>query len=460
MLRSPIFSGVAMIVFLSPLFVAWQLAWAGDELPRYKLHVGQELQYTSQDEFVFDRGKFVYDITWHVWVVKENADGSWRLVIRYATVDKDTRYADDQGGKRESVTFAWCDLDPSGQLPENESFGYRLTPFTLLVKLPERPEDLKSGWTRVPSNRMLHELSDAKYLPGQSTADKMVFEVVRHNAMNEIYGFEFKDTVTFDVKRGLPEKIDSYTRQTYGFDGEGHAALQLTDIKERDSDWCASFGADAQRYFAAKKAFDADVKAAQLTGDAAETKLQEAAARLNSVRDQIQALQFREQIAADLKQHEDLASYYVERAKNRAAMLGSPSADWTCKDFAGKEHALKDYRGRVVVLDFWYRGCGWCIRAMPQVKEVAAHFKDQPVTIFGMNTDKKDEDAQFVIDKMALNYDNLKATGIPEKYKVRGFPTLIILDQEGVIRDLHNGYSPDLKEKVIESIERLLLKKS
>ena len=218
--------------------------------------------------------------------------------------------------------------------------------------------------------------------------------------------------------------------------------------------------ADAQRDLAAKKAFDADVKAAQLTGDAAETKLQEAAARLNSVRDQIQALQFREQIAADLKQHEDLASYYVERARIEPQCSAVHRPTGPAKTSPAKSTRLKDYRGRVVVLDFWYRGCGWCIRAMPQVKEVAAHFKDQPVTIFGMNTDKKDEDAQFVIDKMALNYDNLKATGIPEKYKVRGFPTLIILDQEGVIRDLQNGYSPDLKEKIIESIERLLLKKS
>jgi thiol-disulfide isomerase/thioredoxin len=449
----------AAISLLLSAFSTAPAASAADALPRYKLHVGQELHYTSHDEFVFDRGKFLYDIMWNIWVVKENADGSWRLVIRNATVDKDTRYADDQGGKRETVTFAWCDLDSAGRLPENDSFGYRLTPYTLLVKLPENENDLKSGWTRTPRDRMLHEVSQSSYLPEKSTAEKMAFQVVRENVLNEIYGFEFKDTVTFDLARGVPEEIDSYTRQTFGFDGQGRATLKLVDIKQHNHDWCTRFSADAERYFAAKKTFDADVKAAEVSGDAAETKLQQAAVRLKSAKDQIQASEFQKQIADDLKQHQDLTSYYIEKAKNRAAVLGSAAADWTCKDFAGKEHALKDYRGRVVVLDFWYRGCGWCIRAMPQVKEVAAHFKDRPVTIFGMNTDKKDEDAQFVIDKMALNYDTLKAQGIPEKYKVRGFPTLIIIDQEGIVRDLHNGYSPELKEKVIESIERLLVKK-
>jgi hypothetical protein len=77
-----------------------------------------------------------------------------------------------------------------------------------------------------------------------------------------------------------------------------------------------------------------------------------------------------------------------------------------------------------------------------------------------MNTDRKEEDARFVIEKLGLNYENLKAEGIPEKYKVRGFPTLIIIDQEGVVRDIHVGYSAELKEKVVESIEGLLNKRT
>ena len=108
------------------------------------------------------------------------------------------------------------------------------------------------------------------------------------------------------------------------------------------------------------------------------------------------------------------------------------------------------------MLDFWYRGCGWCIRAMPQMKEIAAHFKDQPVTVFGMNTDSDQADAQLVIDKLKLNYPNLKAEGIPSKYSVQGFPTLLIIDQKGILRDIHTGYSPTLKEEVVKSIEGLL----
>ena len=73
-----------------------------------------------------------------------------------------------------------------------------------------------------------------------------------------------------------------------------------------------------------------------------------------------------------------------------------------------------------------------------------------------MNTDRKEEDALFVVEKMELNYANLKATGLPEKYHVQGFPTLIILDQQGVIRDVHVGYSPTLRDEVVQSVNQLL----
>jgi thiol-disulfide isomerase/thioredoxin len=93
---------------------------------------------------------------------------------------------------------------------------------------------------------------------------------------------------------------------------------------------------------------------------------------------------------------------------------------------------------------------------MPQMKQVAAHYQGRPVAVLGMNTDRKQEDAQFVIDKLKLNYLNLKAEGLPEKYGVTGFPTLILIDREGIVRDVHIGYSANLAEKLTTSIDELL----
>ena len=89
-------------------------------------------------------------------------------------------------------------------------------------------------------------------------------------------------------------------------------------------------------------------------------------------------------------------------------------------------------------------------------QEIAARFKDRPVVVLGMNTDANVEDAKVVVGKMNLNYTNLKATGLPEKYKIQVFPTLLVIDQEGIVRDVRVGYSPTLKEEVVQAVERAL----
>ena len=80
----------------------------------------------------------------------------------------------------------------------------------------------------------------------------------------------------------------------------------------------------------------------------------------------------------------------------------------------------------------------------------------QAVVVLGMNIDGDPADAEFVIEKMGLNYPNLKAEGIPQKYGVRGYPTLIVIDQDGIVKDFHVGYSPELRGNVVRSVEELL----
>ena len=133
---------------------------------------------------------------------------------------------------------------------------------------------------------------------------------------------------------------------------------------------------------------------------------------------------------------------------------------WTSRRRNGKRpiwtahRALKDYRGKVVLIDFWYRGCGWCIRAMPQMKQLADDFKEEPVAISGMNSDRNEADARFVINALKLGYPTLKnqgskhAEGIAADYSISGFPTLVLINQQGVIRNIHVGYTPTLRSRI------------
>jgi thiol-disulfide isomerase/thioredoxin len=449
-------------------------------MPRYQLQVGQELNYRGGSEFKYESGKFVTRETWRVWVTEKNADGSWRLAFRHGSrfqqirneqpdaaageFDKLKKAAEKLLEKQaepekeipEEVQVGWADFHPDGRMPENPSFGFRLQPARLFPQLPADHSEIERGWM-FHSARM-DETSKCRMLPS-SGPGRFDFEVVRESPMNEIYGMEYKDVITFDQTRGVPEKIASETKQTYGFKGEGTGVTELVGIKTLPADEIAALASELKQFFAARDAYEAVTHRKDLSGDDFKAALGKAAIAFELAAADFKNADLKELVKKQLDSHERMVNYLVESANDRNEVIGKPSDEWSTTDLSGAAHALKDYRGKVVILDFWYRGCGWCIRAMPQMKQVAAHYKDRPVVVFGMNTDRKEEDAQFVIDRMQLNYSNLKATGLPEKYKVRGFPTLIILDQEGVIRDLHVGYSPTLKESVIESVDRLLTAK-
>jgi thiol-disulfide isomerase/thioredoxin len=133
--------------------------------------------------------------------------------------------------------------------------------------------------------------------------------------------------------------------------------------------------------------------------------------------------------------------------------------NWTVTDLDGNPHSLKDYRGKVVILDFWYASCPWCMKSMPDVKAIAEQYKDKPVVVLGMNTDANVAVAQSVVKSMGLPYTNLRASGLLATYGVRGFPTTLILDQDGVVRNNYVGYSTDLKDMVGKAVNGLLTTK-
>ena len=153
----------------------------------------------------------------------------------------------------------------------------------------------------------------------------------------------------------------------------------------------------------------------------------------------------------------------LEEAEEFQAVVGKPSTAWKTMDLAGNPKTLADYRGKVVLLDFWYRGCGWCIRAMPQLKQVADDFRGQDVAVLGINSDDDLADAQFVIDKLGLNYDTLKNGEGDDRinmcYKIHAWPTLVMIDQTGVVRYMHAGYTPTLRQDLGERIRKLLAEK-
>ncbi len=77
-----------------------------------------------------------------------------------------------------------------------------------------------------------------------------------------------------------------------------------------------------------------------------------------------------------------------------------------------------------------------------------------------MSVDESEADARFVVDKMGIDYPTLKTDWeLLKKYAEYACPLMVIIDQQGTVRDLHVGYSQSLQREVGEIVRQLLAKK-
>ncbi len=138
------------------------------------------------------------------------------------------------------------------------------------------------------------------------------------------------------------------------------------------------------------------------------------------------------------KLNEPEPSAMMPQASVEGGSAGSSMApNFTLPSVDGGSKSLADYRGKVVMLNFWATWCGPCKREIPDFIEMQDAFRDDGFEIVGVSLDQPGEEgtvAQFVRQN-GINYDVLHGNGeIAQAYGgVRSIPTTFLLDREGNI---------------------------
>ncbi|HEY1602489.1 MAG TPA: TlpA disulfide reductase family protein [Pirellulales bacterium] len=455
----PFANVVAIVVFLAPTVRADDgPAKVDGAPPRYKLRVGQELNYQGTNGFKNDFINVSSKTSWKLLVVRQNADGGWRLLVRYATAQKRTSDKGQESFAPERASLAWCDLSRDGRIEENPTIGFTVDIRSVLPLLP--PTAQAESWQGEDPGTG----TKSKYAIVQPSAEAGHVEIqeMPKSALDNIFLSSPKRSFFFDTSRGLVDRVEFESVQEYKgptIGGTAHRREILVSVQQRDLNWSTAVAVEMNDYFAVRQECDELVERAGKQPSRTAQLLATAKANLEDLRKALKTDIIQAQLDNDLANHARMASYTERQVQRTAEVLDKPSPSWETMDLTGTTRSIEACRGKVVILDFWYRGCGWCIRAMPQVQQVAAHFQGRPVEVFGMNTDKDAEDARFVTEKMAISYPTLKAAELSERYGVQGFPTLLIIDQEGVVRDIHVGYSRNLAKSVITTVEKLLARR-
>ena len=125
---------------------------------------------------------------------------------------------------------------------------------------------------------------------------------------------------------------------------------------------------------------------------------------------------------------------------------GTVAPDFTLKDINGKDFKLSSLRGKYVLLDFWGSWCGWCIKALPNMKECYnKNSKNGKFEIVSIDCNDTEAKWKAAVKQHAMTWTQVKneeKDGVPTMYGVSGFPTFILISPDGKIVKRYVGSDP------------------
>jgi peroxiredoxin len=141
-----------------------------------------------------------------------------------------------------------------------------------------------------------------------------------------------------------------------------------------------------------------------------------------------------------------------------SGMEGQPAPDFALKSSSGANLRLSEYRGDVVMINFWATWCGPCRQEMPLLDELYARYQRVGFNLLGVNIDDDSRRAMKMIDELGVSFPVLfdAQKEVSKLYEVEAMPVTVLVDREGRVRHVHHGYKPGYEEKYLDQIRSLL----
>ncbi|MBS1579924.1 MAG: TlpA family protein disulfide reductase [Bacteroidetes bacterium] len=159
-----------------------------------------------------------------------------------------------------------------------------------------------------------------------------------------------------------------------------------------------------------------------------------------------------------LARRDSLKSNMPKPAESRFFRTGDKIHPFKDKDIEGNKFSIKDLKGKIVVLNFWFVGCPPCKAEIPDLNRIVDKYKDNTDVVF----------IAIALDEAYAINEFLKTT--PFKYHIidngryiangnygiTSYPTHVVIDKEGVIRFHTSGLGPGTVTWINKTIESLL----
>lgn len=141
-----------------------------------------------------------------------------------------------------------------------------------------------------------------------------------------------------------------------------------------------------------------------------------------------------------------------------AVAVRDSAPDFTLKSLEGSNLRLEEYRGQVVLINFWASWCGPCRQEMPLLDRLHHRYEDTGFAVLGVNVEGEEAPAREIVDRTNVTFPILIDDGqkVSEMYNLQAMPSTVVIDRDGVVRYIHLGYKPGDEAKYVEVVKQLI----
>ena len=140
------------------------------------------------------------------------------------------------------------------------------------------------------------------------------------------------------------------------------------------------------------------------------------------------------------------------------ALAGTPAPAFTLASRSGQDVSLAQYKGNVVMINFWASWCGPCRQEMSLLESIYKKYNKMGFTMLGVNVEPNSNAANEWLKATPVSFPILydRDSKVSKLYDVAGMPSTVIIDRSGKLRVLHRGYKPGDENEYLDSIRTLI----
>lgn len=141
-----------------------------------------------------------------------------------------------------------------------------------------------------------------------------------------------------------------------------------------------------------------------------------------------------------------------------AGVASKPAPAFSLPDASGNTISLDDFKGQVVLINFWASWCGPCRQEMPLLEALHQRYAPLGFTMLGINVEEDSSLADGFLRDTPVTFPILydRENLVSKTYDVIAMPTSIIVDRQGEIRYVHHGYKPGYENDYQDQVRTLI----